>query len=196
MAGLGAHPLADLERVAEQRFSVARAVPSALRDLPRVADLAEDLGLAEHGRVETRGHREEVTRGALVEVAVEVVGRARRDAGRRGRAMKSRTSGVRAVEPLGDDVDLGAVAGRQHHGLGDVRPRAEVVERLGKARTVDTGPLEQLERCDAVVQTDDDDRHAGWRSFSSRGLVHSMPAGSNATQRASPGTVPPDRRCW
>ena len=54
----------------------------ALRCLPRVADLAEDLALAEHRGVEPRRHGKEVVRGALVEVAVEVVGeRLGREAG-------------------------------------------------------------------------------------------------------------------
>ena len=98
-------------------FSVARAVPWPFADLPRVAYLPEDLGLAEHGRVETRCNREEVPRGTLVEVAVEVVGQL---VGTQAGVVGDEVAdvGVRAVEPLGDDVDLGAVAGRQQR-----RPR-------------------------------------------------------------------------
>ena len=130
----------------------------ALRCLPRVADLPEDLALAEHCGVETRRHGKEVVRGPLVEVAVEVIGeRLRREAG----VLRDEVAdvGVRAVEALGDDVHLGAVARREQDGFGDVGPGAEVVERLRQARTVDARALEDVERSDAVVQTDDDYRH-------------------------------------
>ena len=54
----------------------------------------------------------------------EVLGRRRRPA-RRGSCGRPATA---AVEPLGDDVDLGAVAGREHDGLADV-----VAARPGRA---------------------------------------------------------------
>ena len=46
--------------VAEQQVERGPGRALALGQLPRVADLAEDLGLAEHGRVEPGGHLEQV----------------------------------------------------------------------------------------------------------------------------------------
>src|SRR5262249_4930547 len=74
---------------------------------------------------------------------------------------------VTGVKPLGDRVHLGAVARRQNDGLGQVLPRAQIVEDLRKAGIVDRRPLEQIEWCGAVVQSDDDDRHASRRSLAS-----------------------------
>ena len=74
---------------------------------------------------------------------------------------------VAGVEPLGDGVDLGAVARRQHDGLRQVLSRAEVVQDLRDAGIVDRRSLEQIEWCGAVVQSDDDDRHAWRRSLAS-----------------------------
>ena len=63
------------------------------------------------------------------------------------------------------DVDLGAVTGREHDDLGHVLATAQVVERLGQATLGDRHALEQVERHGAVVQSDDDDRHACRRSL-------------------------------
>ena len=72
--GVGARPLAGLEGVAEQEVERGPAAPSSRAALPRLLDLAEDLALAEHGRVEPGGDLEEVRDGGVVVVDVEVVG--------------------------------------------------------------------------------------------------------------------------
>ena len=71
----------------------------------------------------------------------------------------------RAVEALGHDIDLGAMTGGEHHDLGHVLAPAQVVERLGQASLGHGHALEQVERHGAVVQSDDDDRHACRRSL-------------------------------
>ena len=71
----------------------------------------------------------------------------------------------RTVETLGHDVDLGAMAGGEHHHLTHVLASAQVVERLGQATLGDGHALEEIERHRAVVQSDDDDRHACRRSL-------------------------------
>ena len=127
--------------------------------LPGLLHLAEDLALAEHGRVEPGGHREEVGDGRRVvvdvEVVAEVLGREEGDLGEEVADVL-----VGAVEALGDGVDLGAVARGEHDGLGHVGAGDEVVQGLRQRGITDGHALEEVERRAAVVQPDDDDGHA------------------------------------
>ena len=76
--GLGAGALADAERVPEQQVEAAAGAALGLRDLPRLADLTEDLALADDGRVETGRDLEQVRDGGVVvlreQVRVQLVG--------------------------------------------------------------------------------------------------------------------------
>ena len=187
--GLGAGPLADLERVAEQQVErrARRALP--LRQLPCVADLAEDLGLAEHGRVEPGGHLEQVGDRGLVVLAVEVGAQL---VGRQPGQLAEEVAdvGVGAVEALGDGVDLGAVAGREHDDLADVRSQPQVDQRLGPGVAVEGDALEHVERRRAVVDPDDDDGHG----CDSDACVAGPAAPARVRHsRTSPDRVP--RRC-
>ena len=166
-------------------------------DVPRRADLAEDLALADHRGVEPGGHGEQVRHGRVVVVDVEVVGEL---LGRQERQVGEEVAHVlvAAVEPLGHRVDLGAVARRQDHRLGQVLPRAEVVQGLGQPGVVDRHPLEQVERRGAVVQSDDDDRHACRRSLASARcpsrIISSIPESRARFQPGSSvGFAPRDR---
>ena len=157
--GVGAGPLAGLERVAEQQVEGRAGGALLAGPLPRLLDLAEDLALAEHGGVEAGGDAEEVGDGRRVVVDVEVVGEVLgREEGDLGEEVADVLVG--AVEPLGDGVDLGAVAGGEHHGLGHVGARDQVVQGLRQRGIADGHALEQVERRAAVVQPDDDDGHA------------------------------------
>ncbi|CAB4639108.1 unannotated protein [freshwater metagenome] len=49
---------------------------------------------------------------------------------------------VGRVELFGDDVDLGAIAGRQHHGFAHVVVRQHIVQRLRQPSAIDRDPLE------------------------------------------------------
>src|SRR5205807_4479909 len=60
---------------------------------------------------------------------------------------------------------LGAVAGREHDRLAHELAGADVGQRLGQERVGDRHPLEELDRDGAVIQSDDDDRHAWRRSL-------------------------------
>ena len=143
------------------RSSVERTPPSSCGELPRGADLAEDLALAEHRRVETGGDLEQVAGRGLVVLAVEVrvqlVGDEAAEL-----AEEVADVGVGAVEALGDGVDLGAVARAEHGDLAEVVPAGEAGDRLGDVVGGDRQPLEDRQRSGAVVDTDDDDRT--WRT--------------------------------
>src|SRR4051812_6670920 len=104
---------------------------------------------------------------------------------------------VTGVEALGDRVDLGAVAGREHDGLRQVLSRAQIVEDLGQPGVVDGRPLEQVEWCGAVVQPDDDDRHAWRRSLASArwpSRISSSIPESRARFQPSPSVERPSAR--
>ena len=122
-AGVGAGPLAGLEGVAEQQVEGRPGGALLAGPVPGLLHLAEDLALAEHGRVEPGGHAEEVGdgRGVVVDVEVvaEVLGGEEGDLGEEVADVL-----VGAVEPLGHRVDLGAVARREHDGLRHVLARA------------------------------------------------------------------------
>ncbi len=126
MRGLGAGPLADLERVAEQQVERGTGGTLVAGPLPRVRTWP---------RISVSPRTAESS-----PAATEAGGpRRRRRSGRRGGRRSPRAAGrpslgeevadvaVGAVEPLGHRVDLGAVARRQHHGLADVFAAAQVV---------------------------------------------------------------------
>ena len=83
--GLGVRPLADAQRLLEQRVEGGADGAALLADPQRLAGLAEDLALADDHRVEAGGDVEQVGDRAVVVVDVEVrhdvlgalVGRAR-----------------------------------------------------------------------------------------------------------------------
>ena len=165
-AGLGADALARLDRVPEQLRQELRRAALAHRGLPRVADLTEDLALADDHRVETGRDREEVGDRGFVVVGVEVVGEV---VGVGAGVCREELGDVadRGVEVRAARVDLGAVARREHHDFEQVLTRGQVVQHLGQRDLRDRHPLEQLDRNGAVVQADDDERHVLKSSFAS-----------------------------
>ena len=62
---------------------------------------------------------------------------------------------VGAVEHLGDDVDLGAVARRQHDGFADVVAHRQSGDGLAESIGDDRDAFEQRQRAAAVVDPDD-----------------------------------------
>ena len=158
MRRLGAGPLADADRVPEQQVERRPGPALGLCELPCLADLAEDLGSRRDGRVEPGGDLEQVPDGGLVvlavQVRVELVGREVAEL-----AEEVADVGVGTVEPLGDGVDLGAVARAEHDDLADVVAVGEPVDRLGELVGGERHPLEHAERARAVVDADDDDGH-------------------------------------
>ena len=114
------------------------------------AHLAEDLALAGHERVEACRDAEEMQGGRLVAQAVE-------DAGELGGAVagqlgQRRDGSVLRVVFAGE-VELGAVAGREHHAL-----LAQTGGELGCSRRLERDTLAQLDR--RCVMRDADERSA------------------------------------
>jgi hypothetical protein len=145
--------------VAEQQVERGAGGAFGLGDLPGLTHLTEDLGLAEHGGVEPGGHLEQVRHGGVVvlavQVRVQVVGRQAAEF-----AEEVADVGVGAVELLGHGVDLGAVAGAEHHGLAHVvAAAASPCNDLGNHLGCQRDALEQRQRPGAVVHSDHDDRH-------------------------------------
>ena len=97
--------------------------------------------LAQHGRIQAGGHREEVPGRVTVVEAGQVVGEL---LGRHMGRLSEEVADILvcAVELLGEYVHLDPVAGRQDDGLGDVFTRREVRQRLGQARRRHSHALE------------------------------------------------------
>ena len=195
-AGLGAGPLADLDGLAEGAGQELADRALALGDLPRLADLAEDLALADDHRVESGGHAEEVRDRSVLVVRVEQVGEL---VGVHARLVGEEVADVvdAGVEHRRAGVDLGAVARREQHRLGQVLAERERVQRLGETRRRNRHPLEQLDRDGPVVQSDDDERHVRNSSFASGSrparIRSSMPESRARRQSASSEERPPAR---
>ena len=158
------------------RLSVERDAALALRDLPRRADLAEDLALAEHGRVEAGGDLEQMGDRGVVVLAVQVRVQLVEARGRRARTRshgcrrRRRGSARRRRRPrCGCTCDSTTPRGRCHAGRDRRRPW-----RASSGAIVT--PLQQRQRTAAVVDSDDEDRHA-------------IPAYAVAPRRGSPGTA-------
>ncbi len=80
--------------VAEQHGQARAGGALVAAALPGVADLAEDLALAEHGGVEAGGTEKRWATAAVVVVGVEVVGEGLGGRGRSARRGTSRTSSM------------------------------------------------------------------------------------------------------
>ena len=129
--------------------------------LPRLADLAEDLALADDHRVEAGGDRRRGARPRRRRSTCRAGRRTRRGRRPSTSARKSRTSPTAGWKCVRARVDLGAVArGEQRRPRRGARARARSWSALGSAVGRHRHPLEQLDRHRAVVQADDDQRHA------------------------------------
>ena len=96
----------------------------------RPAHLAEHLLLADHGRIQAGGHREEMLDSGLGVADVGVLGQvAHRHAGMLGEYLPDHRQA--AVEGLDHRIDFDPVARRQHHGFGDQRRLQNLVDDLG-----------------------------------------------------------------
>ena len=156
---LGVHALADAEGLLEQHVEGRADRPGLLTAGQRLARLAEDLALADRHRVEPGRHLEQVRDRTVVVVDVEV---RQQVLGGPARPLDQQPGELldAAVEAVDVGVDLQAVAGRDHRGLGDVLAGRDVAEQLGRTLAVDGHPLEHRDRGGAVGDTDDEDAHA------------------------------------
>jgi len=119
-----------------------------LTGVVRGTNLAENLALSRHERVEAGGNPEEVQRRRLVSQPVERRLHLRLELGER----LDRTP-LRVFEIVGGDIELGAIARREADRLPETR---------GKHRrllTVERDALAQLDRCVVVRGADEDETH-------------------------------------
>ncbi len=157
-AGLGMRPLADPQRLLEQVVKQPSGRAGVLGGPQGDLDLAEDLRLADHHRVETAGDREQVLDGPVLVVHVQV----RCQLIEPDRAVPRHELGDlrdAGVELLDVGVDLDPVTRRQHDGLGDVRRVNRVAKQLGPRVVVERDAFEQRHRCGAVRETDNEQAH-------------------------------------
>ena len=135
----------------------------ALAGPERVAELAEDLRLADRHRVEPGGHREGVGDGAVLEVHVEVSGQL---GPVHAADVRERLSdrGDRPVEGERFRIHLEAVARAEDDRLPDRVGGRDPVRESARGRARDS--LEQGDRRGAVGQADDEQTHratpTGW----------------------------------
>jgi len=139
-------------------------VPPVRRDGIRVLDLSEDLRFAHDQRVEPRRDTKQVPRdvgaGVDVEMRREVVlGHIVEP------AHEPLQAGSRGLAVLAGDVDLGAVAGRQHHGLSRRRTRGQLPQRLAHATPREIDPLAQIDRRRVVAHAQQQEIHRAWCSL-------------------------------
>ncbi len=158
-AGLGAHPLARLQRVPEECIENGSRGALFLGSLEGTADLSDHLGLARHHRFEPRGHREQVGGDVVIEADDGVGGQLlHRQVRVVGQDVVDLRHGV--VEAVHHGVHLGAQACREHHRLLDV---AAVVQRAERLVQIDVGHrrrLEERQRGLCVLEPYDNDGHA------------------------------------
>ena len=149
--GARVHPLADTQCLLRQLVQGAPDRAGRVRRGVSRPELAEDLRLADHHRVQPGRDGEQVLHSRTRVVDVEMPG----EFGQRQPGVPAKHGGdVRetAVEGVDDRVDLNAVAGRQHHHLGDVAAVQHLGEQLRNVVGRDGHPLQQLDRSAAVRQ--------------------------------------------
>ena len=171
-AGLGVHPLAHRQRALRQLVHGAADGVVGLGGGIRAADLAEHLLLADDRGVQPAGHREEMLDGRF---GVPHVGVLRQVAQRHTRVFGQHRADHRqaAVERLDDGVDLDAVAGGQHHRLGDQRGLQHLVDDLGLIGLVGAQLLQHRHRRAAVRNPEKQHAH-GFITTSSKVIVDQL----------------------
>ena len=147
--------LGRLERLLEHPVEDGPRRMAGLRRGVRRLDLAEDLGLAEHLRVQADGDLEEVQEGlapAQVEAELLELGD--------GKALPPAEGGLHALlrEAAGPDaVELDPVARAQDGELAQLRQRGEVACREAAPASSTDEPLPDLDGRPVVVRPDDED---------------------------------------
>src|SRR5690606_16139263 len=157
-AGVGAGALGGRESLLEQTVELAAKAAGAARGGPGVLDLAQDLRLAQHQRVQPGRDPEQVAHRVAAGVPVQVAVQALANAGGVGRVGRQPV-GQRAAVVVGDGVDLGAVAGRQQRGF--MHPWQCPKRRQRRHRRIagKRDALAQADRRGLVVEAEDVDGH-------------------------------------
>ena len=135
----------------------------ALGLLPGPTDLPQDLGLAEHCRIQPGGHGEQMGGHVVIEAHGEVLGQRVHRAPADG-DQELLELGHAVVEALDDRIDLGAKAGGEDHRLGQVGLVPKATEGLGQGALRHRHPLQEIEGALALLEADDDHRHGATAS--------------------------------
>ncbi|CAB4324122.1 unannotated protein [freshwater metagenome] len=141
-----------------------------------MTDLTEDLGLTDHGGIDSGSNAEQMLDRLRTVVHVEMIGDL---LGRgEGQVGEERTEiGVGRVELLGHHIDLSAVACGEHDCLAHMLMGDHIVQCLRETGVVDRDALEQRQRHCSVVQPENDYRHVGVVSFDpARGCSRKTPS--------------------
>ncbi len=151
-----AHFLRDRERALEQAMQQAAEGARRFGGARRFLHLAEDLRLADHHRIESRGDAEGVAHRLLVGQGIEVLLKVR---GAQPVIVRQplRQLGGRFVFLSSRDVELGAVAGREDRGFAR-QPALELTERLLQALDMEHDALAHRERRGLMVQPESEKR--------------------------------------
>ena len=115
-AGFGSSALSDFEGMAEKQIELRPSSVFGLRNVPSPANLSENFGFAYDGRVDARCNAEEMSGSSIGIVNVKVTGKFFWIGEGEFREERPQVA-VGGVKLFSDDVDLGAIACRQHHGF-------------------------------------------------------------------------------
>jgi hypothetical protein len=100
----------------EQQIELGPGSVFGLRNVPCPANLSENFGFANDGRVDARCNAEEMSGSSIGIVNVKVIGKFFWISEGEFREERAQVA-VGGVKLFSDDVDLGAIACRQHHGF-------------------------------------------------------------------------------
>ncbi len=118
--------------------------------------LAENLRLAQHQRIQPAGHTQQVAHDILLLVGVEPV------------AHVGIVAGAFSFQPVDDDirrggvdvaVDFGAIAGRQDDGFFDRRERGDAGQRVIELAGAEGQFLADRDGCGLVIYAEREKRH-------------------------------------
>jgi hypothetical protein len=155
-AGVGPHALGHCETVLEQAVERGLQRMRAARGLPCVLDLAQDLRLAQYQRIQPDRDAEQMPHRLGVGVPVKI------------RVQRGNAQVVVFLQPahhgrfglrLDPRVQLGAVAGREQHGLVHAIDCAQRTQRFGQRFGCERDLLAQRDRGGLVVQADGQQGH-------------------------------------
>ena len=147
--------------------------------------MTKDLGLTEYGRIQAAGYTEKVPSGVEFIVDVEMFGEiVEGKSGMTGENVANVSE--RRVKSFGPNIDLGAVAGREHHGFGNIVARNQIVEDLYDVIVGDIESLEVFDRNRPLIHSDNNDGHKEDLSQLRRYLIY-RPASFSGLNRAKSG---------
>ncbi|SOZ14370.1 hypothetical protein CBM2609_A170033 [Cupriavidus taiwanensis] len=191
--GLAAHFLGHREGPLEQLVQVRAERAGFAGGAHRVLELAQDLGLAQHHRIEPAGHAEGVPHGFGLRQRVQVRRQLR---GRHVVMLRQPAQGVLEAirarrQHVGGTVDFGAVAGGQDGGFGAAAPRQVGAQRAQRRLDLlerKRHPLAQRDGCRSVIDADREQLHC-WGLVQSGARPDWMPLYRRDRSLQSPGAV-------